>query len=156
MEQRLSPDEQRALLVQLGKLVRAHRADAERPAVVDFRQVGKHVEIEGHNSATPDELADLFGRLRQGMYTEERGTWLQARFTLVPDGSFDFDFALDDDPVWTDPPEAAAYPAELGEFWVGLDEYLGLVVLCAQRCFGFCFLVMRDCRWVETEWLLSD
>ncbi|MFG1640555.1 TNT domain-containing protein [Amycolatopsis sp. NPDC049252] len=116
VEQRLSPDEQRTLLVRLGKLVREHRADAERPAVVDFRQVGKHVEIEGHNAATPDEFAELFTRLRQGMYTEDRGTWLQARFTLVPDGTFDFDFALDDDPVWTDAPEPAAYPEELGEF----------------------------------------
>ncbi|WP_328645524.1 TNT domain-containing protein [Amycolatopsis sp. NBC_00348] len=116
VEQRLSPDEQRALLVQLGKLLREHRADAGRPAVVDFRQVGKHVEVEGHNAATPDGLADLFGRLRQGMYAEERGTWLQARFTLAPDGTFDFDFALDDEPVWTDPPEATAFPEELGEF----------------------------------------
>jgi hypothetical protein len=116
VEQRLSPDEQRAVLVRLGKLVRERRADAERPAAVDFRQVGKHAEIEGHNATTSDELTDLFTQLRDGMYAEDRGTWLQARFTLLPDGTFDFDFALDDDPVWTDAPGASDYPAELGEF----------------------------------------
>jgi len=113
VEQRLSPEEQRTVLVQLGKLVREYRADAARPAVVDFRQVGTHAELAGHNSATPAELADLFVQLRKGMYAEGRGTWLQARFTLAPDGTFDFDFALDDNPVWTEPPPSAAYPEEL-------------------------------------------
>ncbi|OXM71094.1 hypothetical protein CF165_02720 [Amycolatopsis vastitatis] len=116
MEHRLSPEEQRAVLVRLGKLVRQHRADAAAPAVVDFRQLGKHTEIAGHNTATPDELADVFTELRAGMYAEGHGTWLQARFTLDPGGTFDFDFALDDDPLWTDSPEPAAYPEELGEY----------------------------------------
>src|SRR5256885_4121652 len=35
VEQRLSPEEQRTVLVQLGKLVREHRTDAADPAVVD-------------------------------------------------------------------------------------------------------------------------
>ncbi|WP_410608982.1 TNT domain-containing protein [Amycolatopsis sp. lyj-109] len=116
VEHRLSADEQRTLLVQLGKLVREHRVNAAVPAVADFRQIGKHTETAGHNTAIPDELADIFTALRAGMYTEGRGTWLQARFALNADGSFDFDFALDDDPVWTDPPEPAAYPEELATF----------------------------------------
>ncbi|MFF1607844.1 TNT domain-containing protein [Amycolatopsis sp. NPDC058278] len=116
VEHRLSPDEQRTLLVRLGKLVREHRVNADVPAVADFRQVGKHTETAGHNTAVPDELADLFTELRAGMYTEGRGTWLQARFALNADGSFDFDFALDDDPVWTHAPEPAAWPEELAAF----------------------------------------
>jgi hypothetical protein len=116
VEHRLSPEAQRTLLVRLGKLVREHRTDTTAPAVVDFRQVGAHAEAVGHNTATPGELTELFAELRAGMYTEDRGTWLQARFTLTPDGAFDFDFALDDHPVWTDAPEPAAYPAELAAF----------------------------------------
>ncbi|MEU0530521.1 TNT domain-containing protein [Amycolatopsis tolypomycina] len=116
VEHRLSPDEQRTLLVRLGKLVRDHRVNPGLPAVADFRQVGKHTETAGHNTAVPEEVADVFTELRAGMYAESRGTWLQARFALNPDGSYDFDFALDDDPVWTDPPEPAAYPEELATF----------------------------------------
>jgi hypothetical protein len=156
VEQRLSPDEQRTLLVRLGKLVREQRADAERPAVVDFRQVGKHVEIEGHNTATADEFADLFTRLRQGMYTEDRGTWLQARFTLASDGSFDFDFALDDDPVWTDSPEPAAYPEELGEFPRADEHIPDWWRLRAQLPLGVVFRI-ADVGGPETERpLLTD
>ncbi|MEU7787308.1 TNT domain-containing protein [Amycolatopsis sp. NPDC049159] len=116
MEQRLSPDDQRTLLVQLGKLLREHRVDAAGPAAVDFRQVGAHRELVGHNAKTSDELSELFAQLREGMYAEDRGTWLQARFTLNPDGTFDFDFARDDDPVWTEPPAATDYPDELAAF----------------------------------------
>ncbi len=123
VEHLLSPEEQQALLVQIGKLVRASRADEAHPAVADFRQVGKHAELDGHNTGTPAELAELFSVLRAGMYQQDRGTWLQARFTLTPEGAFDFDFALDDDPVWTDAPEPGVYPEELAGF-PRADEYI--------------------------------
>ena len=123
VEHLLSPEEQQALLVRIGKLVRAGRADETHPAVADFRQAGKHAELDGHNTGTPTELAELFSALRAGMYQQDRGTWLQARFTLTPEGTFDFDFALDDDPVWAEAPEPSVYPDELAEF-PRADEYI--------------------------------
>lgn len=118
VEHSLSAEDQRALLVQLGKLVRAHRADTALPALADFRQLGKHFEVESRNTKTPPELAELFMQLRAGMYEQDRGTWLQARFTLATDGTFDFDYALDAEPSWTEAPEpgSTVHADELAEF----------------------------------------
>ncbi|MFD9889605.1 TNT domain-containing protein [Amycolatopsis sp. NPDC059027] len=118
VEQPLSPEEQRAVLIGIGKLVRAHRVDDTLPVEVSFRQAGKHTELEVRNAGEQPELTNLFSRLRAGMYATGRGTWLQSRFTLAPDGTFDFDFTLDTEPAWNEPPEqgSTAYPDELAEF----------------------------------------
>lgn len=49
--EQLTPEQQRGLLVEIGKLIRSGAADAAHPAVADFRQAGDHTELEGHNCA---------------------------------------------------------------------------------------------------------
>ncbi len=114
--EQLTSEQQRALLVEIGKLIRAGVTDTARAAVADFRQSGEHTELDGHNVKAAPELKELFGALRTGMYTTGRGTWLQSRFTLKPEGTFDFDFSLDDEPAWATAPAASVYPDELAAF----------------------------------------
>ncbi|MEC3974643.1 TNT domain-containing protein [Amycolatopsis sp. H20-H5] len=118
MEQPLSADDRQALLIRIGRLVKANVADQARQAEVDFRQVGDHTELRGRNTATPPELTELLAELRTGMYEPGLGTWLQSRFTLEPEGTFDFDFVADVEPAWAEPPGAGstAYPDELAAF----------------------------------------
>jgi len=111
-----SLETQRALLVRIGKLVRANVTDEKAPAEVAFRQAGDHTELRGRNTATPAELGGLLTELRAGMYEPGRGTWLHARYTLRPDDTFDFDFQLDTEPHWTEQPAPNHYPDELGRF----------------------------------------
>jgi hypothetical protein len=116
VEQILSADEQRALLVEIGKLVRAHQPDPAGPAGVGFAQVGTHTEVRLRNTTAGPELTERFSTLRSGMYQQGRGTWLQSRFVLAPDSTFDFDFFTDEDPQWTTTPGAEAYADELATF----------------------------------------
>lgn len=115
-----TPEQQRELLVRLGKLVRAQAPEGWSRIEVDFRQAGDHAEIEARADAVsleaPDELVEILAELRTGMYETGRGTWLQARFTLDAAGTFDFDFAPDDEPRWHDIPETSVYAQELAAF----------------------------------------
>ncbi|WP_297547614.1 TNT domain-containing protein [Amycolatopsis sp.] len=115
----LTPQEQRSLLVRIGKLARAVAPDGWQRIEVDFRQVGQYTEIDARTetrSLEVPELTELLTALRAGMHEPEKGTWLQARFTLVATGTFDFDFALDAEPRWHDQPDNAVYLDELAVF----------------------------------------
>ncbi|HWD04511.1 MAG TPA: TNT domain-containing protein [Amycolatopsis sp.] len=112
----LSESGQHALLVEIGRLIRAHSPDPAAPAGIGFAQVGGHTEVQPRNTQAGEDVVDRFETLRAGMYRPGRGTWLQARFVLAPDGSFDFDFFVDGDPQWTTPPEPSRYRDELETF----------------------------------------
>ncbi|MFI5607717.1 TNT domain-containing protein [Amycolatopsis sp. NPDC051903] len=112
----LSESEQHALLVEIGRLIRAHSPEPSAPAGIGFAQVGGHTEVQPRNSEASEDVTGKFEALRAGMYRQGRGTWLQARFVLAPDGTFDFDFYVDGDPQWSTPAEADAYRDELETF----------------------------------------
>jgi hypothetical protein len=119
MNHSLTPDEQRSLLVGIGKLARRAAPEGWQRIEVDFRQTGHHTELAAR---TEKQLLDLpalaepLTVLRAGMYEPARGTWLQARFTLDAKGDFDFDFAIDAEPRWHEQPDNAAYLDELAAF----------------------------------------
>ncbi|GAA3534703.1 glycohydrolase toxin TNT-related protein [Amycolatopsis ultiminotia] len=116
MEPTLTESEQQALLIEIGRLIRAGRADPANPAGIGFAQVGDHLEVRPGNTAADHEVIERLTALRAGMYQHGRGTWLQARYLLAPDDSFDFDFFTDADPPWTTPPPPEAYRDELATF----------------------------------------
>ncbi|WP_158879653.1 TNT domain-containing protein [Amycolatopsis anabasis] len=115
-------DPHRALLARIGRLLRDHAPTGWQRLEAGFRQAGAHTEVElyagDHEIPAPGELAALLGELRAGMYEPDRGAWLQARYTLDDSGAFDFDFALDAEPVWRRPPEdpAGVFAKELADF----------------------------------------
>ncbi|QRP46088.1 TNT domain-containing protein [Amycolatopsis sp. FDAARGOS 1241] len=112
----LSESEQHGLLVEIGRLIRAHSPDPAAPAGIGFAQVGGHTEVQPRNTEANQDVTGKFEALRAGMYRQGRGTWLQARFVLAPDGTFDFDFYVDGDPQWSAPAEPDAYRDELETF----------------------------------------
>jgi hypothetical protein len=119
MNHSLTADEQRSLLISIGKLARNAAPDGWSRIEVDFRQTGQYTELAARTEKQlldVPELAELLTTLRAGMYEPARGTWLQARFTLTADGNFDFDFAIDAEPPWREQPENAVYLDELAAF----------------------------------------
>ncbi|WP_020669099.1 TNT domain-containing protein [Amycolatopsis nigrescens] len=128
----LSAAEQGVLLSRIGKLAREYAPEGGRRIEIDFQQLGELVELEARTVddsterlfATPPELLDLLTELRTGMYRPGRGAWLRARYTLNLESiehagaTFDFDFALDDEPRWHHPPDDAstAFADELATF----------------------------------------
>ena len=66
VEHRLSPDEQRTLLVQPGKARPRAPRQRRRARRADFRQVGTHTETRGPQPATPDDLRRPLHRAAQG------------------------------------------------------------------------------------------
>ncbi|MBB4687268.1 TNT domain-containing protein [Amycolatopsis jiangsuensis] len=123
MEPTLTESEQQALLVEIGRLVRDRRPEPAAPAGIGFAQVGDHLEVRPGNTEADLEITRRFTALRAGMYRQGLGTWLQARFVLAPDGSFDFDYFSDVDPPWTTPPAPDTYRDELTTFPRD-DEYI--------------------------------
>jgi len=105
-----------AALVGIGRLLRSGRADPDLAAGVGFAQFGDHFEIQARNTAAGPEIVRRLTALRAEMYQEGRGTWLQARYVLSPDGSFDFHYFTDVEPPWTTPPAETAYRVELDTF----------------------------------------
>lgn len=103
-------------LVEIGRLIRAHRADPDALAGIGFAQLGDHFEVQARNTVATTEIVQRLTALRAEMYHEGRGTWIQARYVLTPDGAFDFDYFTDDEPPWTTPPDSSAYLAELATF----------------------------------------
>ncbi|WP_034289599.1 TNT domain-containing protein [Amycolatopsis benzoatilytica] len=107
---------QHAALVGIGRLIRDGRADPDAPAGVGFAQLGDHFEVQARNTSAGPEIVQRLTSLRAEMYLQGRGTWLQARYVLSPDGSFEFDYFTDGEPPWTTPPGESAYRTELDTF----------------------------------------
>nr|WP_116206277.1 TNT domain-containing protein [Amycolatopsis circi] len=103
-------------LVEIGRLIRANRADPDAAAGIGFAQLGDHFEVQTRNTVASTEVVQRFTSLRAEMYQEGRGTWIQARYVLTPDGAFEFDYFTDGEPPWTTPPDSIAYLAELATF----------------------------------------
>ncbi|MFI5610636.1 TNT domain-containing protein [Amycolatopsis sp. NPDC051903] len=94
--------------------------------LLTYRAVGEHVEMpvmvrrvtDGGLSLwePPAEVAELLAKLRERMYREGRGTWLQASATVDTSSHSEFAYVWDDEPSWDSPPSAAAFARELELF----------------------------------------
>jgi len=122
--QQLSAPEQDTLVKQIGlALLRAAPRDWQRISA-NYRTVGRYHELDGEITladgsvtewvATHD-IATLFGRLRAGMYREERGTWFNARYSLDAPASYNLEYDREE-PEWHLLPPNQAYSDELRMF----------------------------------------
>ncbi|WP_370945825.1 TNT domain-containing protein [Amycolatopsis sp. cg5] len=149
--QALSPAEQRKLLVRIGKLVRAAAPEGWARVEVGFRNIGEHAEVvllaDAKPFDRPAELAELLGTLRRGMYEPGRGAWLVAGLTLNSDGTFEFDFDLDDEPAWQAQPDPGMYTDELAAFPREPEHIPGWWRLKARLPLG---VVFRHARIVDS------
>jgi hypothetical protein len=120
----LNPTEQDALVKQIGlALLRAAPADWTSVEVA-FRAIGRYSEVRGQVSfgeertaefpITP-EVANLFVRLRAGMYREGRGTWFNARYQLDRPAAYNLEYDRDE-PRWQNQPPPPAFVDELRMF----------------------------------------
>lgn len=120
----LSSTEQDTLVKQIGlALLRAAPRDWKR-ITAGYRTVGRYHELDGEITladgsvtkwvATHD-IATLFGRLRAGMYREERGTWFNARYQLDAPASYNLEYDREE-PNWNLLPPSQAYADELRMF----------------------------------------
>ncbi|MGZ3142254.1 glycohydrolase toxin TNT-related protein [Lentzea chajnantorensis] len=125
----LNPTEQDALVKQIGlTLMRAAPEDWRR-VVAEYRATGRYFELaaELHVAdgtsrpwAPPQEVAQLFARLRAGMHREGRGSWSNARYQLDHPSSYNLDFDRAE-PKWQTPPPPQAYVDEM-RFFPRADE----------------------------------
>lgn len=120
----LSAPEQDTLVKQIGlALLRAAPRDWKRISA-NYRTVGRYHELDGEITladgtvsewvATHD-IATLFGRLRSGMYREERGTWFNAHYSLDAPASYNLEYDREE-PKWDLLPPKQAYADELRMF----------------------------------------
>lgn len=149
--QALSPTEQRKLLVHIGKLVREAAPEGWARIEVGFRNLSEHAELDVHADTkafdSPKELPELLGALRRGMYEPSRGAWLGASLTLASDGTFSFDFDLDDEPAWRTQPDPGMYTEELTAFPREPEHIPGWWRLKARLPLG---VVFRHARIVDS------
>ncbi|KAA5838372.1 hypothetical protein ABT337_21405 [Saccharopolyspora hirsuta] len=116
---------QQQLIQEIGRLIVRSLPPGWREATVEYRALGDHQELVAQliapngtavPLAAPPEAAELFTRLRRGMYQPDRGTWVSALYRLERPGSYTVDFNGDYEPNWRTAPPPAAFADELSRF----------------------------------------
>lgn len=120
----LTATEQDTLVKQIGlALLRMAPRDWKR-ITADYRAVGRYHELDGEVTladgstrewAATHDIASLFGRLRAGMYREQRGTWFNASYQLDAPSSYNLEYDREE-PRWHLMPPPQAYADELRMF----------------------------------------
>ncbi|MGH3947936.1 MAG: TNT domain-containing protein [Pseudonocardiaceae bacterium] len=120
----LNATEQDTLVKQIGlALLRSAPRDWQR-ITTEYRAVGRYHELDGevtltdgatHEWVATHDIATLFGRLRAGMYRDERGTWFNASYQLDAPSSYNLEYDRDE-PRWHLMPPPQAYADELRLF----------------------------------------
>lgn len=125
----LNPTEQDALVKQIGLTLMRAAPEEWRHVVAEYRATGRYSELSAEVRSAdgnlrawspPQEVANLFARLRAGMYREGRGSWSNARYQLDHPSSYNLDFDRNE-PVWQTPPPPQAYLDEM-RFFPRTDE----------------------------------
>lgn len=118
----LNQAEQQQLIQEIGRLILRTLPPGWAESNIEYRAAGTHHELVAHLVAPngtvvplspPPEVRELFGRLREGMYQPERGTWVSALYRLQRPSSYSVDFNGDYEPMWDIPPAAADLAEEL-------------------------------------------
>jgi hypothetical protein len=134
----LSPVEQNDLLQKMTLLLTHTIPEGWEEATVAYRALGSHSEMLAQYRrvgrrlpspyAPPRELAELFERLRGGMYRPGQGTWFTATFRLTYPSSYDIGYDAEGEPKWVSAPPDGARDEELARFprdAEALPEWLG-------------------------------
>ncbi|GAA1278755.1 glycohydrolase toxin TNT-related protein [Saccharothrix xinjiangensis] len=125
----LNPTEQDALVKQIGLTLMRAAPEEWRHVTAEYRATGRYSELIAEVRSTdgnlrtwspPQEVANLFARLRAGMYREGRGSWSNARYQLDHPSSYNLDFDRNE-PAWQTPPPPQAYLDEM-RFFPRTDE----------------------------------
>ncbi|MEU5851112.1 hypothetical protein [Saccharopolyspora shandongensis] len=121
----LTPAEQNELLGDLTKVLISALPSGWQQLIVDYRQIGRHIDIGVGVRKSPDGELELWDppqetwtyvqRLRHGMYAEGKGTWFSARFTIEPPDTYRVQYNYWDLPAWGQAP--------VEEFRVDLRRY---------------------------------
>lgn len=121
----LTQADQEKLIQQIGvALLRVVPVEWQR-ILIEYRAAGKHIEMSAEvlaadgttlNWAAPRECAQLFGRLRSGMFEEDRGTWQRSRYLIKQPSSYAIGFDYEEEPRWQNPPPPIAFVDELRFF----------------------------------------
>ena len=120
----LNPVEQDALVKQIGLALMQTAPEGWQQVTAEYRAAGRYFELSAEVSTTdgqirawtaPQETAQLFARLRTGMYRDGKGTWSNARYQLTQPSNYNLDFDRDA-PRWQSPPPPQAYLDELHFF----------------------------------------
>jgi hypothetical protein len=121
----LDPADQEQLIQQIGRVIVGGLPPGWQEAGIEYRAIGSHSELVAQlvspngtavPISAPTEAEHLFARLREGMYQEERGTWVSALYQLQRPGSYSVDFNGDYEPAWRTAPPSAAYAEELERY----------------------------------------
>lgn len=121
----MTPEEQNELLSELTVMLTQALPEGWQHLVIDYRQVGRHIDIGvGVRTAEdnslqlwdpPQETWRYLQALRHGMYVQDQGTWFSARFTLDHPDTFRIQYNYLDMPHWGQAPAS--------EFTVELERY---------------------------------
>ncbi len=121
----LDQAEQQQLIQEIGRVILRGLPPGWQEASIEYRAAGSHAELAGQllapngtviPLAPPAEAEGLFGRLRDGMYEPDRGTWISALYRLERPSSYSVDFNGDYEPAWKSVPPAAAFADELRRY----------------------------------------
>ncbi|MFB4317472.1 hypothetical protein [Actinomadura sp. 21ATH] len=122
----LGPEEQNEVLQEMTLLLTHSLPEGWEEATVAYRALGSHSEMLAQVQrlgrrlpspyAPPPELAELFERLRAGMYVPGRGTWFTATYKLTYPASYDVRYDGDNEPSWVSAPPEGARAEEARRF----------------------------------------
>ncbi|MEW2355418.1 hypothetical protein [Spirillospora sp. NPDC029432] len=122
----LNPVEQNDLLLEITLLLTHTLPEGWEEATVAYRALGSHSEMLAQYRrvgrrlpspyAPPPEVAELFERLRAGMYRSGQGTWNTATFRLTYPSSYDVDYDREGEPKWVSAPPDTARDEELRKY----------------------------------------
>ncbi|MFF5260122.1 hypothetical protein ACFY4C_14325 [Actinomadura viridis] len=123
----LGPEEQNELFQEI-TLALTHALPAGwQECLVAYRALGSHSEMPGQFQlaagtrlpspfAPPPQVAELFERLRAGMYRPGTGTWFTAMFRLTFPSTYDVKFDDENEPSWVVAPPPPAFAEEQRKF----------------------------------------
>ncbi|MEU5694484.1 hypothetical protein [Actinosynnema sp. NPDC020468] len=118
----LTEQEQQQLVRQIGRAMLPAVAQGWQRVRAEYRAAGRHIEVDlafagpdgqWRQARPPMDVVQLFGRLRQGMYSTDRGTWLSAIYTIEAPSAFEVEFNAEDEPRWRNAPPVIGFQDEL-------------------------------------------
>lgn len=121
----LNQAEQQQVIQEIGRVILRALPPGWAESSIEYRAAATHRELVGHlvapngtvvPLAAPSEVWELFGKLRDGMYQPDRGTWLSALYRLQRPSSYSVDFNGDYEPAWDTKPTAADLVEELRRY----------------------------------------
>ncbi|MBG6093269.1 hypothetical protein [Actinomadura viridis] len=123
----LEPAEQNALFQEITQALTHALPPAWQECLVAYRALGSYSEMPGQVTMAagsglpspftpPRQVAELFERLRAGMYRPGTGTWFTATFRLTFPFTYDVRFDGEREPAWVVAPPKPAFAEERRRF----------------------------------------